>query len=184
MKKTILAAVLGGVTLFIWGFLSWAVLDLHGGTMRGLSNEDEVRAFMKSNFPQSSVYIIPKTMDGSEATMKKYQEGPIATVIYQAEGQNPAMPSQMVIGLLTNILFAWLAAWFLSRSTAFAESYFSRVTFVGMLGIFTAFFQHITNWNWMAYPTDYSVVMIADNILAMFLAGLVIAVFVKPDTAS
>jgi len=184
MKKIILASVLGGVVLFIWWFLSWAVLDLHGGTMRGLSNEDAVREFMKSNFPQSSVYIIPKQMGGGESAMKKYKEGPIATVVYQAEGADPAMPSQMAIGFLFNVFYAWIAAWFLSRSTAFAESYLSRVTFVGMLGIFTAFFQHLTNWNWMAYPGDYTIVMIADNVVSMLLAGLVIAVFVKPETAS
>ena len=42
MVRVLLAALLGGVGAFIWGFVSWMVLELHNPNMQRFSNEEAV----------------------------------------------------------------------------------------------------------------------------------------------
>ena len=187
MKKTLLAGIFGGLVLFIWGFLSWALLGLHDGTMRSIPNEDEVAAVLKQNITEKSMYLFPGRPAGkSDAEMKMYEEkykaGPVVLMAYDPAGSDMAMTSQMIVGLLIVIFCAWLVAWILSRSTAIAESYFSLVTFVSVLGLLGTAYHDLINWNWMGFPFDYSIVNVADSIFAWLLAGLVIAKFVKTET--
>jgi hypothetical protein len=189
MKKTILAGIFGGLVLFVWGFLSWAALGLHDGTMRSIPNEDAVAALLKQNLTEKSMYMFPGRPQGkSDAEMKifeeKFKAGPMVFMSYDPAGGDMMMMKQMVIGLLIVIFCAWLAAWILSRSTAIAESYFSRVTFVAVLGLLGTTYHDLINWNWMGFPFDYTLVAVADSIFTWFLAGLVIARIVKMKSVS
>ena len=92
---------------------------------------------------------------------------------------SPMMPAQMVVGCIISLLSALLASWLLSRSTAVASSFISRVAFCGTLGIFLSVGTHLLNWNWMGYPLDYTTAMVADAVLGWLLAGVGIASVVK-----
>jgi len=190
MKKAILAGIVGGIILWVWGFFAWVVLPLHKPSMRNISNEDVVIEAMQTSIDAKGVYIFPgRPTDSNPASMEaytqKYMRGPMGMIIYDPQGSDPMMVSQMISGLIIFILSAVLAAWFLSRSTAAASSYFARVLFCGMLGIFISFFSHLSAWNWMGFPLDYTTAMMIDNIIAWLVAGLGIAAIVKvPKTGT
>jgi hypothetical protein len=94
------------------------------------------------------------------------------------------MPRQMAVGIILDIIAACIVAWFLARSTAMNATYLSRVTYCGMFGIFVTFFTHLSYWNWMGYPADFTTGLIVDAIVSWLLAGLGIAAVVKAPQKS
>jgi hypothetical protein len=190
MKRLLIAGLAGGIILFVWEAAAWLALPIHTPSLYSMAHEDTVIASMKTGMDRKGVYLfpaMPKTGQGdaalqaaaSDAWTRKYQAGPTGMVIYDPAGSSPMMPLQMVIGLITNVLAAMLAAWLLSRSTAVNASYLSRVAFCGALGIFASLVSHVISWNWMNYPADYTTGLIADTVIGWVLAGLGIATVVK-----
>ncbi len=188
MKKTLLAAVAGGFALFIWGILSWMVLPIHDSTLLPIAEEDSVVAVLKGTLTEEGVYWFPAMPEGGspDAYVEKYRRGPIGMIMYDPEGGDPIMVSQMIVGLLINIISAFLVAWLLSRSTAISGGFLERVTYCGMLGIFAALSTYFIGWNWMNVPLGYTTAMAVDLVLGWLLAGTAIAGIMKPaaDTAS
>jgi hypothetical protein len=188
MKKNIIAGVVGGIILWVWGFLAWVVLPLHTTTMPNVPNEDVVMEVLKNNLPSEAVYVFPgMPTDMSHASKaayeEKYKRGPRGMIIYNPKGDEPMMASEMISGLIIFMISAYLAAWLLSRSTAITASFFSRVVFCGLLGVLMSFYGHLSAWNWMGFPFNYTTAQIADAIIGWLLAGLGIAAIVKPPTS-
>jgi|SRR5689334_457148 len=185
MKKTILGSLIGAVILFVWSFLAWVVLPLHTSTMRAIPNEGVVANVLSQNITQRGVYLFPHSPGMSadkaaqDAWVERMKRGPNGLVIFDPAGMDPMMPGQMGVGFLLDIVSAFFVVWLLSRSTAAAGSYLSRVTYCGMIGIFVAVFVHLVNWNWMGMPGDYTSAQIIDVIVGWILAGLGIAAVVK-----
>lgn len=185
MKRILVAGVLGGIVLYLWGWISWAVLPWHNSTMPDLPNEDAVMEVMKNSITQTGVYQFPGMMKANEpAWMEKFQRGPSGTLFYTAEGRNPMAASTFVVGFILALIEALLAAWLLSCATGWQSSYGRRVGFMALLGILGALVSHISAWNWMFFPAGYSHVMALDLVIGSTLAGLVIAWRIKPEMSA
>ena len=195
MKKILIGGIAGGVALFIWSALAWTVLPLHKPSMHSIPNEDAVISALKTNIGTKGVYLFP-ALPGStgdtpaeqpsaamESATRKMQQGPVGLIVYDPSGTDPFMASQFIVGLILDLVAAFLAGWFLSRSTALASSFFSRVMFCGVLGIFVSLASYLPGWNWMGYPMDYTTAMVADTIAGWLIAGIAIAAIVKPSAA-
>jgi hypothetical protein len=186
MTKVLFAGILGGIVLFVWSFAAWVVLPLHTNTIKPVPNEDAFTNVLRTQIPTKSVYIFPYnpgmggTPEAQSAWAQKMERGPSGMLIINPAGTSPVMAGQMVVGMILNIFAALVVAWLLSRSTAANSSYFSRVAFCGMFGIFATFFDYLVMWNWMGFPTDFTSAMIVDALISWLLAGMVIARFIKP----
>jgi len=191
-KKIVIAAVVGGIVYTIWGGLAWMVLGIHDWSTGRLVDENAVVAVLNENVNREGVYVFPAmpeetgSMSESEMTaqaeqwMEKYRKGPIGMIAYRPQGSDPMMTPMYISGLIISILAAFIVAWLLSRSTAVSQSFFARVSFCGMIGIFASVVTHVAFWNWMLMPFDYTVAMVLDLVLGWTLTGAVIAAFVKP----
>ena len=88
-------------------------------------------------------------------------------------------------GFVIDLLAALLAACLLSSVSIDAgRSYARRVGFVIGLGIFVALIGHASYWNWMHFPTHYTIAFVIDVVIGWTLAGLVIAAIVRPREAT
>jgi len=185
MKHTLIGGLVGGIIVFIWSFMAWVILPLHEPSLKEVANEATLTSALQSSLSDKAVYVVPKNpgMKADQATMDAYvarvKQGPNAMIIYDPAGTDPMMPRQMVIGIILDIIAAAIVAWFLARSTAMSASYMARVTYCGMFGLFVTFFGHLTDWNWMGYPGDFTSGLIVDTIMSWLLAGLGIAAVVK-----
>ncbi|MEM7313055.1 MAG: DUF2760 domain-containing protein [Planctomycetota bacterium] len=47
-----------------------------------------------------------------------------------------------------------------------------------------AIIGHVSYWNWMPFPLDYTLAFVADVVIGWFLAGLAIAALVKPTAVT
>lgn len=195
MKKIMMSGIVGGIILWVWGFLAWVVLPIHVGSMRAVPDDAAVVENLTRSLPSKGVYVIPwmpaETADLApeqlETEMNTYSEklraGPLAMIFYDPAGKDPFMAEQMIVGLFIFIITAGIVGWFLSRSTAAAGSYLSGVIYCGMIGVLVAIGTHLSDWNWMGYPFDWSSALMLDSVVGWLLAGLGIAAVIRTKKA-
>ena len=56
----------------------------------------------------------------------------------------------------------------------------SRLLFVTLLGLLPGLGVNLSYWNWYGFTTDYTVAQLADHVMGLLAAGLVLAGLVKP----
>jgi hypothetical protein len=190
MTRIILAGVVGAVIYFVWGMAAWMVIPLHTPTMAGLPDQNAIREALQSQDLQTGVYAIPWSVNDDDWQQpeseynQNHRAGPLAMIIYHQDGSE-VMPTRMLVcGFLINLLAAMLAACLLSATLASCPSFARRVGFVLGLGIFVALTGHASYWNWMRFPTDYTIAFMVDVIVGWTLTGLAIAAIVRPEANS
>jgi hypothetical protein len=119
MSKSIIAALVGGLILFIWQFMSWGMLNLHSGEMLHTEHQDEILALLASNNVQEGDYFLPNAPNGAsgeenQAVMQENIGKPWATISYH-KSLNNNMPMNMARSFLINFLAAFLLFWLLSK---------------------------------------------------------------------
>jgi len=170
MMRYIKAGILGGIVLFIWGFVSWMLLPWHSLTIRHFNSEVAVSQTIESNAPTSGIYILPSTPGSNNPQ----QPMVFASVRF---GGMPSMAMPMVISLITQIVAAFFAAWLLGCTTRL--NYIERVLFVLGIAFVATLIADVPAWNWFGFDPQYTLVMIADTLIGWFLAGLVLARYVR-----
>lgn len=131
MKKNLLLSVAAGVVLFVWGFISWAVLPWHHMVANKFTDEAAVSQVLKANSPRQGVYYLPF----SEKDHGPNQVGAFANVLPQGTDMN--MGKQMATGLVTQIIGAFLVLMLLSRTAGL--NYWGKVGFVALTGLIIGF---------------------------------------------
>lgn len=48
MKKLIVGALVGGIIVFIWSFLSWGLLNLHSAGQQYTPKQDSILAYLRN----------------------------------------------------------------------------------------------------------------------------------------
>jgi hypothetical protein len=187
LKRIVLAGLLGGLVYFIWGALSWMVFPWHNATLNKLPNEDTVMAALREQVSESGAYFFPGMPESGgdaaaqEAYTARHRQGPLGFLLYHAGGKELAMGPAMGRGFAIDVIAALMVAFLLSMKAP--APYMCRVIFVLLIGLFSAITTHAMYWNWMLFPTDYTLAMFADVVGGWTLAGLVMAALVKPAAA-
>ncbi len=180
-KRILLAGILGGVALFLWGGLSHMVLGLGERGVTNLPTQQPMMDTMRTSLPQSGFYFFPE-VDASGKMRGDQVGGPWGVLIYHASGATSAMGRQLTIECLTNIVQALVAAFLLSLAVGLT-SYTSRVGFVVLAGLMAGAAMTIEYWNWYGFPANYTGGMLADRFIGFLIVGLVVAAFIKPAAA-
>lgn len=179
MKRILLAALLGGLVVFVWSFISHMVFNIEGSAVRTLPNEEATLEALRGSIPEAGFYIFPLMGDPSTATkeeearwMEKYRTGPAGVLVYRPLGGEFSFSRLLVVELLSNILAALIAALLLARMVG---SYLQRVLILAALGIFAWLSISISYWNWYGFPGSFTFSEGLDQLLGWLVAGLVIA---------
>ncbi len=183
MGRTILAAVAGGVVVFVWSALSHTVLGLGTAGISTLPNEERVAQAIRGAVTEPGLYFMPgfdrshKMTEAEEkAWAEKYRRGPSGILVIEPGGREPMMPQQLVIELVADVLAAGVAAFIL---TVIAGSFLTRVAAVGLLGVFEWLDINVSYWNWDSYPTLFTLASLADQLVGWTLAGAVMALIFR-----
>ena len=167
--------IVGGIILFIWSAISWMILPWHMATLRGFSNEIAVIQTVTSNSPQSGIYILP--LKQRDVQQGQAQQSPQVFASINFQGMGTSMAEPMLICFLNQVITAILVAWLLSKATGL--NYFGRVGFIVVFALAASLVTHIPYWNWFAFDTTYTLMIIVDTLIGWLLAGLVMAKLVK-----
>ncbi len=96
-KRILLAGVVAGLVLFIWGALSHMVFGLAEIGISTIPNEDIVINAMKGSLSERGFYFFPgegmshdnPTEEQLRRWEEKYRAGPVGILIYNPRGSEP-----------------------------------------------------------------------------------------------
>jgi hypothetical protein len=182
--RLIVAALIGGIVLFTWGFVSHMLLPVGELGLRTLpiAQQDAAIAGLKAGMTEPGIYMLPtlENMEdyGDQAKMdalgERMKTNPYAFVAYSPD-PNPAgtsMGPQLATEFATNVVSALIAAFIVGFA---AVGYGTRVLLFTALGVFTFVTAHVPYWNWYRFPTDFTMGAAVGHVVGWFLAGLAMA---------
>jgi len=182
--RALLAAILGGIAMFIWSFIAHDLLPLGEIGMRQFNNEDQVLDTLKTNLGEAAgIYHFPGHMAGPNATrqekaeaikraMEKAASSPTGILIYHPSRQF-SFGKLLGVEFGTEVLEAILIVFLLSQTRI--QSFGGRAGFVLVVGILAAITTNIPYWNWYGFPSNYTAAYMFTEIAGFLCVGIVAA---------
>lgn len=186
--RAFLAAILGGIAMFIWSFIAHDLLPLGEMGMREFKNESAVLDALKTNLGDTrGLYHFPGHQAGPNATrqekseamkraMEKAASGPSGTLLYHPTREF-SFGKLLGIEFATELLEAILVVFLLTQTKI--ESFAGRVGFVFLAGILAAITTNIPYWNWYGFPSRYTAAYMSIEVIGFLWVGLVAALLLK-----
>lgn len=185
MKKILMAGLVGGLVMFLWGFVSHMLLPVGTMGFTQMPVNSPLLEAMKQNLPAEGLYAFPGLEVGRKQTEAedavwagKYKMGPNGLLLYHPVGTDPISPQRLAIQLLTDIFGAMLLAYLL---VAIAGSTGVQVPLVKLLriavaaGLFSWASIEIAYWNWYGFPCAFVLAELIDQLAGWTLATLAMA---------
>lgn len=181
--RVIIAGVLGGLMMFLWGFVMHMFTPLGEMGMKGSGSSGELAALsaIREGMPSEGVYMLPwvspDTMN-DEAKSKVAGEmmaaSPYAFVVYQPQGVDvfKDFPKYLSKQLAADTLCALLIAWILALISA---GFGTRVIAATIMGAFSWAAVSLPYMIWYRFPLDFTMAALIENAVGALLAGFVIA---------
>lgn len=124
MKKTIVAALVGGIIIFAWQFVTWGAFNLHKAQQQYTPKQDSILNYLGTQFNEDGAYMLPSFPPGTsdaemEKQMKAMEGKPWAQVVYHKS--MPGMDKMLVNivrALLVDIFIILLLCWFINKMNA------------------------------------------------------------------
>ena len=186
--RAFLAAILGGIAMFIWSFVAHDLLPLGETGIREFKNEASMLDVLKTNLGDASgLYHFPGHKAGPNATrqeksdamkraMEKAASGPSGMLIYHPTREF-TFGKLLGIEFATELLEAILVVFLLTQTRI--ESFGGRVGFVLTAGILAAITTNIPYWNWYGFPSSYTVAYMSIEIIGFLCVGLIAALVLR-----
>lgn len=178
--RVIVAGLLGGLVVFLWGAVSHMALPLGEMGMAEAGNEDAVIAVLKENMPAAGVYMVPglsTAQMADEAAVASYKAkstaNPNAFVVYQPEGRDGTQMAQNLLRQYIGDTLAALIAAMILASGPFSKA--KRVLLSVGMGAFAWLTVSAPYWNWYRFPQDFSLANLAMLLVGWLLAGFAMA---------
>ena len=136
----LIGALVGGLIIFLWQFVSWSFSGLHDSQMQ-YTPEQEVVLEAMSNLEEGSYFMpaLPKSATSEESAefMKEIEGKPWATVSYHKEYKNN-MPMNMIRGFVADFIAVFFLCWILLQfaDLNFRKSLLASLA-VGLIGFLT-----------------------------------------------
>lgn len=181
MVRTFIGGIVGGLILFVTGFIFWATpLGELPFTRAGDTENAAVQLSLAQNLTQTGTgaYIIPAHASAGGAVL--YAQGPIATVYFNTAGYSPDDMSMIVPGLILALIAGLLMAFGLAAVGGGGRSFSATARLVILFSL------GFTVWEYLATPIfnhfgwRYWIYAFTAETVSLILAGLVIARWFLP----
>jgi hypothetical protein len=186
--KLIIAAVVGGLIVFVWAAVAHMLTPL--GTA-GLStfgaSEDAVVAALRASGASSGLYFFPggdtslPTEEQMAAHLKKLEAGPVGLLAYTAGPGEALSPRQLLSELGANMLAAGVAAFLISLIPG---SLLLRAAAASLLALFATLSVTASYGIWYGFPWLFVLAGLVTEFSAWLLAGFAIAKIVPQPAAT
>lgn len=190
MKRILLAALLGGIAMFIWTSLAHMALPLGEAGIREIPNESALLPAMQGSIgDQPGLYLFPGTGLGPNPTRAERHEAmknmgerlarhPSGLLMYFPTGARPLMMVRwLLVEFGTELLEALLVIFLLSRTRL--TSFGARVGFVTLAGILAALATNVSYWNWYGFPAIYTASYMFIQVVGFICIGVVAALVLR-----
>lgn len=187
MAKILIGGVVGGIVLFLWGFVSHMLLPLGEMGVQNAPNEEALAVALKIAVSEPGLYALPgmdrtksQSQEAMQAHMEKVAKGPFGFMVVHPAGRDISLGKRLPIEFGTNVVCALLAAILV---TQLRPGFIVRVACVTLVGLLAGLMTAVPFWNWYGFPTDFTLAQIVLHTAGWFLAGIALAAIVRPSTA-
>ena len=184
MVRIVLAAILGGVLMFVWGAVSHMLLPFERNALKPLPNEAQVLSTLSANIDQPGMYYFPwidmygKAPPQQQAEWElKLASGPSGLLVYKPNGGEAMSPRQLVTEFVSNLLAAFLGALLLVQLPGGPGR---RVLSLALVGVAAWLSISVSQWNWYGFATPFLLGDLADQFGGWLLAGIGMATLIRP----
>lgn len=170
MKKLVIGALVGGIILFLWQFLSWSMLNVHSAEMMYTPNQDNIMAVLNENLEEGSYFLPNVAPDTPSEEQQAYWESsagkPWATVNYH-KSMNTNMGMNMFRGFVIDFIAVLLLGWILLKF----ETLNFNITVLTSLAVGLTGYLTISYLNSVWFETS-TIGFLIDSIVQWGLAGV------------
>ena len=185
MRNLIIGSLLAAVAMFIFGAVYWNSPAVGAGS-RDIVDDAAAQAVLKSTVPETGLYWVPGLAlmaEDAEKFNTLHEAGPVAMVNIRHQPGPAASAGTFAAGFLHEWVVCFLIGLLMMRVSPALSGYGDRVRFVTVVGVVMAVFVNIGSVIWWRMPMAFQFAEGMYNIIAWFLAGMVLARFV-PDRAA
>jgi hypothetical protein len=185
MKKILGAGLVGGLVVFLWGFVSHMLLPVGQMGLRSMPVNSPLLESMKVNLAEDGLYFFPGKEEGHKPTeaeeavwATKYRMGPTGLLLYHPDGRDPMSPAQLGVELVTDVAAAALLAYLLIAITGSsgAQVRLAKQLRIGVAaGVFAWVSISVPHWNWYGFPCAFIAAELIDQVVGWTLAVLAIS---------
>lgn len=184
MVRIVLAAIVGGFIMFIWGAFSHMVLPFERDALKPIPNEAAVLSTMGSNLTAPGMYAFPWIDMSGKVPPAQQQEwnqklasGPSGLLIYRPNGGESMSPRQLVSEFVSCVLAAFFGVLILIQLPG---GFGRRVLSMAAIGIAAWLSISVSQWTWYGFSTPFLIGDLADQFGGWLLAGIGMAMLIKP----
>ncbi len=189
--RTIMAAVVGTLAVFLWGLVSWGGLELWSKDLQNLPNADRLLPEIREAVPATGAYAFPPRpappadADAStvaaaeEAWVKRAEAGPVGILLVRPAGATPMPASMFVTGIVLEFAGALLLAVILSVSTRAGVGLGGRLLLGFGIVVFGIVAGVLVPSNFMLLPAGWTRAMAGDFAIGWGLAVIAISLVVR-----
>jgi len=174
MKKWLIGSFVGAILVFLWQFLSWTILQFHGGEAKYTPAQTEIMNSLTASLKEDGMYMLPTaapgtSMEDHQKMMNDMEGKPWATVTYRSAYKND-MVMPMIRGFLVDWFLVFTLIYILTRGGTPTRI---RVLAGSVaVGLFTFLAGPYTMHNWFQTPTEAYTGHLLDAFVTWGLAGI------------
>ena len=178
--KRVIATVVTGLVLFVFGFVYWVVNPLPYTTWNQVSDVAATQSAAAALFPEDGLYFLPGP-GNDPAAQELLKTGPSVYLSIDHSPTSGADPASMALGLVHNLLSALLLVWLLGSVSGLG----ARLGAGALLGLVAAFVINGSEVIWWQQPLDWIIHQMVYYILYFAIGAAVIGKIVgDPRTVS
>lgn len=182
MFRVLIGGLVGGVAMFIVGFIFWATPLANIGYSTATDAQNAaVQLALAQNLPNTGRYIVPNP--ASQVGANGYSKGPIAIVDYNVRGFSGADPAAMIGGFVQEVVVSLMIGFSLFAVAGRVTDFTSRIRLA--IGLSAAATVMIVTADpiWMHGDWRYAVYAVVADLAMLSAAAIVIARWFLPRGA-
>lgn len=178
MKKLILFSLVGGIILFFWQFMSYAMPDFHKSAHAYTPLQDSIMNQLEKLGLEQGMYMLgmpdPNNPEAVEASWSE-ETSTWAILNYRVNEPN-SMTKPLIRSVINCMIIAGLLFWLLKQKPDSTLIYKVLVSVV--VGFISFLFMSYSNFIWYKEPDIWAHLM--DGTIPWLLLGLIGHLFLKP----
>ena len=184
VRKIVIAAVLGGLAMFIWGAISHMTLPLYNSALQKFANEDAVTQAIIANAPVSGTYFLPnlptllagaseeQKRAADKAMEERSEKGPQMFAFIRV-GPFGSFGTHLLGEFLSDVVAVLLVSWLFLRLGL--SSMRNRLTAAIAIGFTIILSETMSQWIWYSSGFAFTLAETVDQVIGWLAAGFVIA---------
>jgi hypothetical protein len=187
MVRILVGGLLGGIVMFLWGFVSHQVLKLSESSVRSIPVEPVVTTAMKLAINQPGFYFFPGMDMSHEPTAEEQKDweqrharGPTGVLVIHPQGKQYSLARNLGLEFVSNLMAALVVALMVSQMSGVFPI---RAAAGAGFGLFSWLSISASYAIWYSFPADFTQAEAIDQVVGWLLAGVAIAAVSKPSAA-